>query len=65
MAIDKSLLKEITNEQANKLFPNYGIYFENEKGEIEFRCWWDYVESWHNFPISKKYYLNKNSPALI
>lgn len=53
-------LTEISKDEAHKLFPNYGIYFKNESGEIELRCWWEYVGSWHNFPEADKYYLNKS-----
>lgn len=56
------ILKEISKEEAIELFPNYGIYFEDEKGTIDLRCWWDEADGrFHKFPEAKKYYLNENS----
>ncbi|HLG35539.1 MAG TPA: hypothetical protein VI757_11720 [Bacteroidia bacterium] len=50
-------LIEITKEEAHRLFPNYGIYFENESGKTELRCWWDKINgAFHQFPEAKKYY---------
>lgn len=58
-------LIEVSQEEADELFPNRTVYYTDENGEIQHRSWHTKVgNKWHQFPESKdgRYWVKKTLP---